>query len=963
MTARAFEGVSAGGRLWALITLAVALGCSSAASAGEYHVASCNKRAGADGLGQANWTFQSSLWLADTDDIGCPEGLALATGRELFQGDRLQWRFSLELPELSISRVSFSSRLERSATGFRYEIAACDNCASLTEIPSAASVATDSNLTVFLDGAPELVVRGKCVESTCPPTPGLLIHDFDFTLKDDTPPSLTLRSPDYDTDNPWVGRTGLRLNIATMDHGSGVLGGSLQLDGGQIGQFAEDALQRLGCASSGLPFYEMIRPCPQYPALSSLYLQPREPDGPHLVKATASDLTGNTVEQSFAYRSDATPPGAPSNLRANGVNNFGWYPDTSIALSWAFEGEVSETEFQSGLAKIFFILRNQDASLASAAPSPVAPVTAKSKIISIPSDGYWSFDLWGVDAAGNVGPSKQVEFGVDTTTPDPPDLAANGWLSREQLIRGYSQRWGRPSNIAELESGICGYSIGVYNDTHSVPPPAITAYGDVTSARLWPDAVEGADNWVRLRAISCSGRISQVASARLPVDGSPPATRIAAPASGQWSSSPVTFSIAAEDQHSGVASIMYAVNGAPAITTPDKAITSTLGEGSNRLVYSATDAVGNTSPEESLTVNIDSTPPDGRLEPHDPTNPALVSARVVDRLSGIASAALEYRRDAGADEGETRWNTLDSKTGRNTNSGEFLLSAQVQDDELPAGLYEFRIVATDRAGNRLLSTATGGGSLRISLPARKGTFTSAQVAPAIKRCDGESSRCSSALKCKAGFKCQFRVTADRVHALDTRISDYAQPVALIGESADADGTPLSGRLIEIFARPKGGSAARVGYVTTSADGTYTFWIKPGPTRTYTVRFVGDTLLSPSRGVATLHVRARPSIRASLSRVRSGSTVKFSGTLASGSDGIPEGGKSYLLQYWNGSRWSTVDYGLFGGDGRYVISYPFSRPVERPVRLAFRLLVPGESAWQFATGVSRTIKLLLLPAVD
>ncbi|MGN6403172.1 OmpL47-type beta-barrel domain-containing protein [Sinomonas sp.] len=106
-------------------------------------------------------------------------------------------------------------------------------------------------------------------------------------------------------------------------------------------------------------------------------------------------------------------------------------------------------------------------------------------------------------------------------------------------------------------------------------------------------------------------------SAGVVTDSTPPTVSVASitptpNAAGYNNSSPVTVSLAAQDNAggSGVASITYALDGGqPATVSGAGASVSIGGDGTHTLVYSATDAAGNTSANQTLTVRIDTVAP------------------------------------------------------------------------------------------------------------------------------------------------------------------------------------------------------------------------------------------------------------------------------------------------------------------------------------------------------------------
>jgi hypothetical protein len=88
------------------------------------------------------------------------------------------------------------------------------------------------------------------------------------------------------------------------------------------------------------------------------------------------------------------------------------------------------------------------------------------------------------------------------------------------------------------------------------------------------------------------------------------------------------------------------------------------------------------------------------------------------------------------------------------------------------------------------------------------------------------------------------------------------------------------------------------------------------------------------------------------RLRRGGRIAFLGRVGRLDAEIPDGGKLVQIQYLDGRRWRpAVKLGRTDRRGRFAIGYRFRR-ISRPTRIYFRILVPAESGWPYATGRSR-----------
>ena len=158
-----------------------------------------------------------------------------------------------------------------------------------------------------------------------------------------------------------------------------------------------------------------------------------------------------------------------------------------------------------------------------------------------------------------------------------------------------------------------------------------------------------------------------------------------------------------DGQGSGVASVDYAVNGGAWTTTTSDTLTLTFTEGTHSLTLRATDRVGNTGANSTVTVRVDQTAPIGLSWSVDELTTSRVGAANVsfnaeDADSGIDNAAsyIQYGFDSNG-VGETpdlsgRWLTL----GVNGLSGQVGLASWATKSRQHL---MFRAVLVDEAGN------------------------------------------------------------------------------------------------------------------------------------------------------------------------------------------------------------------------------------------------------------------------
>jgi hypothetical protein len=136
--------------------------------------------------------------------------------------------------------------------------------------------------------------------------------------------------------------------------------------------------------------------------------------------------------------------------------------------------------------------------------------------------------------------------------------------------------------------------------------------------------------------------------------------------------------------------------------------------GAWRLRLALRDAAGNVDVYDGATLpnlRLDLLPPSALFLPPDASDPARVRVKAEDEGSGLARLEIEARR-----QGEPWWRALAVE------GGEESFSATLDDDQLPAGLYELRAHAVDEVGNeRITSSLSTGATAQVQLPTREGS--------------------------------------------------------------------------------------------------------------------------------------------------------------------------------------------------------------------------------------------------
>jgi hypothetical protein len=277
-------------------------------------------------------------------------------------------------------------------------------------------------------------------------------------------------------------------------------------------------------------------------------------------------------------------------------------------------------------------------------------------------------------------------------------------------------------------------------------------------------------------------------------------------------------------------------------------------------------------------------------------------------MSGIAHGEIELRRVDGGG-----WEAL--PTARLGSR----LVAEIDDSDR-RGIYALRARATDAAGN--VAVVDGG---TRTLPFRTATGL------------------------EAGFVGTLRRSAARAR--------YRSTVRVEGRLAAADGRSLGDRPVEVqLVSPD--LTRRLADARTDQFGRISLVLQARRSAVVQLDFRGDREALPSSYRLVLDVPAPVTMAGRRRRlVWAGRRVAFGGRVLGGS--LPRGGKLVEIQAHFRGRWRTISAVRARGSGRWRFRYAF-RPALRPATYRLRARVPAESAYPFATGVSRPVRVTVLP---
>ena len=163
-----------------------------------------------------------------------------------------------------------------------------------------------------------------------------------------------------------------------------------------------------------------------------------------------------------------------------------------------------------------------------------------------------------------------------------------------------------------------------------------------------------------------------------------------------WYRSPVTVSLTAGDNASGVAGIYYNVDSGPVTVSGNSASMALSTDGIHTITYYAVDVAGNVESPKSLTVKIDQTPPSvtvaadpNKISPNKKLKAVMITGTAADVTSGIATIAITVTDRSGT--------VVATATAFNST-----VQLRGTKDEL----YTVAATVTDKSGNSITATTT-----------------------------------------------------------------------------------------------------------------------------------------------------------------------------------------------------------------------------------------------------------------
>jgi hypothetical protein len=638
-----------------------------------------------------------------------------------------------------------------------------------------------------------------------------------------------------------------------------------------------------------------------------------------------------------ACPAEPTPDFIPCELGVVGGEDA-WRADNVFSLRWSNpppDGELS-------VAAVHY--RLLDPSQEVVLEKRIGWAAESIDRLAVPlSPGTYTAEVWLENDKGALGKAASAQLRFDNARPGRVDpLPTPSWIGRAQFP--LALRLGHPDAPLPL-SGIRGYAVSV--DRNADGDPCAEAdrctdtetdlHGGVEEDTLTLAQPPEGTSHVHAVAVSGSGmKSSSVGNTILRVDATDPVTTLSG-VPADWTNHPVTLTASAIDAASGMAPVpglsdpftaIRVDGGAPVLASGDSVRATLFEPGIHSVAYYARDAAGNVNDggsanghpnaiPASATVRIDTEPPHLAFSNvQNPLDPETIEVEFSDSLSGVdSSRGLIAVRPA--DSGE-RFEALPTQVDGSD------LRARWDSDAYTPGLYEFRAIGFDLAGNAGATTQRANGS-RMVLSAPLKTRTSLDIRLPVNAGRG-------ALRLGRGTLLSGRLIGGRR-------------------------APLARMPVQIVERFGPGSTVseRVSTVRTDSRGGFLLHLRPGPSRSIVAAFAGTATRGRSQSTALrLAVRGGVRMRASSAVARvGGRPIVFSGAVLGGN--VPPDGKLVQLQFrLPGVPWTEFRTIRTDRRGRFRYAYAFSDDDSRGVRFRFRAYAPAQDDWPYEAAASRPV---------
>jgi Bacterial Ig-like domain len=345
------------------------------------------------------------------------------------------------------------------------------------------------------------------------------------------------------------------------------------------------------------------------------------------------------------------------------------------------------------------------------------------------------------------------------------------------------------------------------------------------------------------------------------------------------------------------------------------------------------DAAGNIQPQNAsvpVRLRFDPEPPELGFEPTSAQDPTRVGVHVADRVSGVAGGEVELSRV-----GSGVWQPLPT-----TLEGEELVT-RIDDASLPAGEYQLRANATDKAGNEASSESRIDGSpMKVTLPLRTPTSVGASV---------QVSHVERKVVHHKGRRHVVRHTVSEEGPKETVA--FGTKVTFAGRLLDKAGNPVAGAPVAVYQQVAEEAEAQVATLTTGSEGDFAYEVVAESSRRLRFVYSGTPTTLPAEGSAEVLVHGTSTLKVKPAKVLNGHSVTFTGQVRG--DPLPSQGKLVELQVRLTHEWSTFRTIRSGPEGAWSIPYPFKRTCGTE-HYRFRARLPGEAGYPLEPGHSPVV---------
>jgi hypothetical protein len=331
-----------------------------------------------------------------------------------------------------------------------------------------------------------------------------------------------------------------------------------------------------------------------------------------------------------------------------------------------------------------------------------------------------------------------------------------------------------------------------------------------------------------------------------------------------------------------------------------------------------------------VTLRYDPEPPQVAFEVPSASDPTRVAAQVTDRVSGLAGGAIEISKA-----GSSVWTELPTQQVGSE------LVTRIDDATMAQGDYALRARAFDQAQNESSTDRRlDGQPMVVSLPLRiVSTLRAGIVRYRVVRQVFRRGRKS-------------RVVRRRVSILKAGARvPFGSRVRMTGTLKNSDGQGIQGAAINVYSRSPISPERLVGVVHTTASGRYHYTAKASRSSTLRFFFAGSPLVIPTQSSVSMSVPSVSSLSVSRTHVLNGQAVRFAGRVRALP--VPPAGKLVELQVLLSGAWQTFRTAQTDRRGGWTVAYRFKR-TRGLQRFRFRVRLPAEDGYPFATGKSRSI---------